>query len=83
MTVLSVSSPGDTEHTDTSGGLTQRSQVTPLNRRRLYTEEKPKVVVAAWGTELIQFLAATLHQDDLRNRMNSTYSKMKSSYPIG
>ena len=47
-----------------------------MNRRRVYTEEKPKVVVAARGTELIQFLAAlaTLHQDDLKNRMDSTYS---------
>ena len=36
------------------------------------TEEKAKLVAAAWGTELIQFLAALaiLHQDDLKNRMN-------------
>ena len=27
-------------------------------RRRIYTEEKAKVVAASWGTELIQFLAA-------------------------
>ena len=29
-------------------------------RRRINTEEKAKVVTAAWETELIQFLAATL-----------------------
>ena len=31
-----------------------------------------KVVVAVWGTELIQFLAtlAILHQDDLQKRLN-------------
>ena len=27
------------------------------HRRRIYTEEKAKVVTAAWGTELLQFLA--------------------------
>ena len=38
----------------------------------IMTEEKAKLVAAAWGTELIQFLAALaiLHQDDLKNRMN-------------
>ena len=35
------------------------------HRKRITTEEKPKVVAAVWGTELIQFLAALdiLHQD--------------------
>ena len=34
-------------------------RVTGKCRRRIYfTEEKAKVVAAAWGTELIQFLAA-------------------------
>ena len=35
------------------------------HRGRIYTEEKAKVVAAAWGTELLQFLAALaiLHQD--------------------
>ena len=28
------------------------------HRRKIYTEEKSKVVAAVWGTELIQFLAA-------------------------
>ena len=28
------------------------------HRRRIKTEEKAKVVVAVWGTELIQFIAA-------------------------
>ena len=38
----------------------------PGHRRRINTEEKAKVVAAAWRTELIQFLAALaiLHQDD-------------------
>ena len=45
-------------------------------RRRIYTEEKAKVVAAVWGTELIQLLAAQaiLHQYDLKNRMNSYFS---------
>ena len=40
-------------------------------RRRIYTEEKAKVVAAAWETEFIKFLAALaiLHQDELTNRM--------------
>ena len=38
------------------------------------TEEKAKVVTAAWGTEFIQFLAAIaiLHQDGMKKRMNWT-----------
>ena len=38
------------------------------------TEEKGKVVAAAWETELIQFLAmlAILYKDDLKNRMVCT-----------
>ena len=42
------------------------------HRRRMTTEAKAKVVAAACGTELIQFLAALafLHQDDLKKRMN-------------
>ena len=45
--------------------------------RRINTEEKVKVVAAAWAAELTQFLAA-LHtvaisyQDDMKNSMNST-----------
>ena len=37
-----------------------------MQRRRIYTEEKEKVVAAVWGTELIQFIAALaiLYQDD-------------------
>ena len=52
------------------------------HRRRTYTEEKVKVVAAVWGTPFIQFLCRTiaiLHQDDLKNRMNSSFS----SYPPG
>ena len=43
---------------------------------RVKTEEKAKVVAAAWGTEVIQFLAviAILHQDNLKNRMNSCFA---------
>ena len=42
------------------------------HRLRIITEGKAKVVAAAWGKELIQFLAALaiLHQDDLKKRMN-------------
>ena len=41
-------------------------------RRRLKTEEKATGGTAAWGAELIQFLAALAiwHQDKLKNRMN-------------
>ena len=43
-----------------------------MHRRKLNAEEKAKVVAAAWGAELIQFLAALtiLHQDGLKKRMN-------------
>ena len=42
----------------------------------IHTEEEAKVVAVVWGTELIQFLAALsiLHQDDLKNSMQSSYS---------
>ena len=42
--------------------------------RMINTEEKRKVVIAVWGTEIIQFLSmlAIIHQDDLKNRMNCT-----------
>ena len=59
------------------------------------TEEKAKVVAAVWGIEFIQFLAVPcsycamctigfeeedeLHQDDLKKRMNTSYS-LKFSY---
>ena len=41
-------------------------------KKMINKEEKAKVVAAAWGTELTQFLAALaiLHQDDLKKRMN-------------
>ena len=46
----------------------------PEPYRRIKTEEKAKDVAAAWGAELIKFVAALaiLHQDDLKNRMNCT-----------
>ena len=36
-----------------------------MHRRRIYTEEKGKVVATVWGTEFIKFLAALaiLHWD--------------------
>ena len=51
------------------------------HRRRINTGEKAKVVAAVWGTEFIQFLAALaiLHQDDLKKRMNSSYSSNRPS----
>ena len=50
--------------------------VLQYHRRRINTEEKAKVVAAVGGTECIQFLAALaiLHQDELKKRMNSSYS---------
>ena len=37
------------------------------------------VVAVAWGTDLIQFLAAIafLYQDDLKNEMNSSFSSYR------
>ena len=57
-------------------GLTLSGRSAQLHRRRIYTEEKAKVVGAVWGTEFIQSLAALaiLHQDDLKNGMNSSFS---------
>ena len=51
-----------------------------INHRRLIkTEEKVKVVVTVWGTELIKFLAtlAILHQGDFKKGMNSSYSSYR------
>ena len=44
--------------------------------RRIYTEEKAKVVTAVWGTEFIQVLAtlAILHPNEFKNSMNSSFS---------
>ena len=60
---------------------------TLLPSRFVHTEEKAKVVAAACGAELIQFLAKLailklgrfeekdeLHQEELKKRMNSSYS---------
>ena len=40
-----------------------------MHRRRIFTEEEAEVVVASWGTEFIQFLAALaiLHQNELNS----------------
>ena len=45
---------------------------TSIRKRRIYTEEKAKVVAAAWGTKLIQFLAAlaVLLQNDMKKLIN-------------
>ena len=55
-------------------------------KRRIYTEEKANVLAAAWGIELIKcFLAARtiLHQDDLKIRMNSSYSRTRMIWRSG
>ena len=47
------------------------------HKRRIYTEEKAKIVAAVWGTEFFQFLAATviLQQNDLKHSLlNSAFS---------
>ena len=56
------------------GGGRAASWVSRKHRRRIYTEQKAKVVNSIWGTEFIQFLdaLATLHQDGMKNRMNCT-----------
>ena len=45
-----------------------------FHRRKIYTGDKAKVVVAVWWTAFIQFLAmlAILHQDDMKRRINCT-----------
>ena len=64
--------PGPTKGFYSSSLLQQYSR----NRSRIYTEEKAKVVAAAWGTDFIQFLAALaiLIQDFLKNSRNSSFS---------
>ena len=47
--------------------------------RRIYTEEKAKVVAAAWGTEFIQFLAVLAIFQDLKNRMILSQDRMISA----
>ena len=44
-------------------------------RRRINTEEKAKVVAAAWGEEFIQLLAvlAIVPRTILKSRMNSSF----------
>ena len=44
------------------------------HKRRIKTEEKAKVIAAAWGAEAIHFFASLdiLHHDDFKNRMNCT-----------
>ena len=45
------------------------------HRRRIYAEEKAKVVAGVWRTDFIPFLAALaiLQQDNLKNRINSSF----------
>ena len=51
-----------------------------LYRIKIITEEKAKVVAAAWGTELLQFRAPPpiLHKDDLKNRMYCIMNRIVS-----
>ena len=46
------------------------------HRRRIFAEEKAKVVAAVWGTAFIEFIAALaiLHQGKLKNRMTLSFS---------
>ena len=53
------------------------------HRRKIETEEKAKVVVAAaWGAESLHFFAALaiLPQDDLKNRMNCTRTMWRTGW---
>ena len=55
------------------------------HRRRIKTEAKAKVVAAAWGTKLIQFIVAIWYQDDLKKRIKlilffkATWCKISSA----
>ena len=53
------------------------------HRRTIKTEEKAKVLASVWREESIQVLAvlAVLPKEDLKNRMNSSYS-FASIHPI-
>ena len=44
--------------------------------RRIYTEEKAKVVSTVWGTELIHSLAALaiLHEDDMKKILQIVFN---------
>ena len=50
--------------------------ISPFHRRSIKTEEKAKVVPAVWGADSIHFFAALafLYLDDLKNRLNSSFS---------
>ena len=53
----------------------------PLShRRRIYTEEKAKVVATVWGTEHIQFLASYFAPGWFENRMISSFFVISSWY---
>ena len=45
-------------------------------QRRMEREAKAKVIASVWGAKFIKFLAALAisHQDDMKNRMNSSFS---------
>ena len=62
---------------DTAGEVDFGDYMTPCSktmryhhRKRIKTDEKPKVVAAVWGTELIQFLAALniFHMEDFKEK---------------
>ena len=59
---------GEEVHSGRRHNLIKRIILHTFHRKRIYTEEKAKVVAAVWGTELIHFLAAQqiLRQDDFK-----------------
>ena len=80
-----------------SSTLVLRKIVVICCRRRIKIEKKAMVVAAVWGTEIFQFLADCrasyfalglfeeqdeLHQDDLKKRINSSYSSKLSCLPL-
>ena len=52
-----------------------------MHRRRIYSEEKAKVVAAVLRAEFIQFLAAlaVLHQDDMKKKDELHQEDMKKT----
>ena len=66
-------------HRRNRGGLfnePEQMKDTAVHRRRIYTEDKVKVVAAVRGTTFNPFLAtlAIFHQDNLKNRTNASFS---------
>ena len=57
-----------------NGSTISSQKILSPHRRRIYTEEKAKVVTAVWGTEFIPLVVAleVLHQDDIKKRIDCT-----------